>query len=307
MNRLELALGCWQFGPSFGFWENQLRTDSLRVLHAALRENIRHFDTAASYGNGSSEQLLGHQLKRFSNTIGREQLHIATKIMPKSPSLVRKDVQKSLARLCTPYLDVLYIHWPSSDLDLIPILDAMVELKEEGLIRSLGLSNFPLSLLSRFSEYPISYLQSPCSLLWTKDMHPLITYCREKAIKLVGYSPLGLGLLNGKHPNAPCDSRATLYVFDEGAYPTYKDLYAILEKLSEKYQRPMAQIALKWAMQQGFDILLLGARNKSQLLENLGAQSIDLAEDDSAALDEAAALLAAKIPQDQDNLFGHRW
>ncbi|HKM06760.1 MAG TPA: aldo/keto reductase, partial [Sphaerochaeta sp.] len=116
MNRLELGLGCWQFGPSFGFWNGQDQSDSVRVLHKALRDNIRHFDTAASYGNGRSEQLLGHQLKRFSKTIGREELTIATKIMPKSPSLVRKDVIKSLSRLCTPYIDILYLHWPSRDL-----------------------------------------------------------------------------------------------------------------------------------------------------------------------------------------------
>lgn len=307
MNRPELALGCWQFGPSFGFWDGQDQLDSVRVLHKSLRNNIRHFDTAASYGNGRSEQLLGHQLRRFSNTIGREDLKIATKIMPKTPSLVRKDVHKSLARLCTPYLDILYLHWPSRELDLPPILDAMVELKNEGLVRSLGLSNFPLSLLPSFKKYPISYLQSPCSLLWTKDMYALTSYCNEQEIRLVGYSPLGLGLLNGKHLKAPDDSRRDLYVFSESSYPTYKTLYAILEKLSAKHQLPMAQIALNWAMGQDFSVLLIGARNKTQLEENLAARTIELTGDERAALDEASSLLAATIPSEQDNLFGHRW
>jgi myo-inositol catabolism protein IolS len=307
MNKSEFGLGCWQFGPSFGFWDGQDQSDSVRVLHKALRDNIRHFAPAASYGNGRSEQLLGHLIKRFANTIGREDLSIATKIMPKNPSLVRKDVQKSLARLCTPYLDILYLHWPSSSLDLPPILEAMVELKSEGLVHSLGLSNFPLSLLPTYKDYPISYLQNPCSLLWVKDMQQLISYCREQTIKMVGYSPLGLGLLNGNHTKAPDDSRRDLYVFTEKAYPTYKALYAILEELSEKHQRPMAQIALRWAMDQGFDMLLLGARNKTQLEENLAAQSIELSRDECSALDRAASLLAGTIPSEQDNLFGHRW
>lgn len=307
MKNLELALGCWQFGPSFGFWDGQSRSDSLRVLHAALREGIRHFDTAASYGNGSSEQIVGHQVRRFANTIGREELTIATKIMPKSPSLVRKDVQKSLARLCTPYLDILYLHWPSSSLDLKAILAAMTVLKEEGLVRSLGLSNFPLSILPSFAEFPISYVQSPCSLLWAGDLLALRSYCKDKAIKVVGYSPLGLGLLNGKHLSSPDDKRSDLYVFSETSYPTYKALYGILAELSHEQQRPMAQIALKWAMDQGCDLLLLGARNKAQLEENLAARSVDLAEDERTALDRAATLLAATIPREQDNLFGHRW
>ena len=307
MNKSELALGCWQFGPSFGFWDGQNQVDSVRVLHKALRENIRHFDTAASYGNGRSEQLLGHQIKRFANTIGREDLTIATKIMPKSPSLVRKDVQKSLSRLCTPYLTILYLHWPSRALDILPILDAMKELQREGLVLSLGLSNFPLALLPLYKDYPISYLQVPCSLLWTKDMHKLIPYCKEQSIKLVGYSPLGLGLLNGNHLTAPNDSRKDLYVFTESSYPTYKALYAILTELGERHHRPMAQIALRWAMSQGYDVLLLGARNKSQLEENLLARSIELSKEEYAALDNAASLLAATIPTEQDNLFGHRW
>jgi len=307
MNKSDLGLGCWQFGPSFGFWDGQDQLDSVRVLHKALRENIRHFDTASSYGNGGSEQLLGHQLKRFAKTIGREDLSIATKIMPKSPTLVRKDVHKSLSRLCTPYLDILYLHWPSSTIDLPPILEAMAELKEEGLVRSLGLSNFPLSLLPSFADYPISYLQTPCSLLWTKDVQSLISYCREKTIKLVGYSPLGLGLLNGKHLAAPDDSRRDLYVFTETSYPTYKALYAILAEVSDKHQRTMAQIAIRWAMSKDFDVLLLGARDKSQLEEDLAAISIKLSDDEIAALDRAASLLAATIPSGQDNLFGHRW
>ncbi|MGB4406238.1 MAG: aldo/keto reductase [Sphaerochaeta sp.] len=307
MDKSEIGLGCWQFGPSFGFWDGQDHLDSVRVLHKALRDNIRHFDTAASYGSGRSEQLLGHQIKRFANSIRREDLRIATKIMPKSPSLVRKDVQKSLSRLCTPYLDILYLHWPSSSIEIPPILEAMAQIKKDGLVRSLGLSNFPLSLLPSLSEYPISYLQSPCSLLWTKGMQSIRSYCSNHAIKLVGYSPLGLGLLNGKHLRAPDDSRKDLYVFTESSYSTYLELYAILGGLSEKHQRPMAQIALRWAMAQGFNVLLLGARNKTQLQENLAARSIELSGDECSALDRAASLLAATIPSGQDNLFGHRW
>lgn len=307
MTRSNVGLGCWQFGPSFGFWEDQRRTDSLRVLNAALREGIRHFDTAASYGNGSSEQILGQQLKRFSNTIGREELSIATKIMPKGHCLVRKDVLKSISRLCTPYLDILYLHWPSSELDLFPILDAMTELRDEGVVRSLGLSNFPLALLPQFEHYPITYLQSPCSLLWTQNKPELIAYCKQRSIKMVGYSPLGLGLLNGSHLNAPGDSRGNLYPFSETSYPTYKGLYAILTAISEEHQSTMAQVALAWAMGQGFDLLLLGARDKAQLEENLAAGSIRLSEDERSALDRAASLLGATIPAGQDNLFGHRW
>lgn len=307
MIKSEIALGCWQFGGSFGFWENQERSDSLQVLHAALRSNIRHFDTAATYANGKSEQILGQQIKRFSHTIGREELTITSKIMPKGPALVRKDVQKSLDRLCLSYLDILYLHWPSSSVALKPILDAMAELKAGGLVKALGLSNFPLPLLASLSDYPISYVQMPCSLLWTKGLDAMRTYCTSKEIGLVGYSPLGLGLLNGSHLHAPDDGRANIYVFKDASYPAYCDLYAILHKCSEAHHLTVAQTALAWARGQGFGTLLIGARNKGQLLENLSASDVDLSEGELAELDEGARLLAMTAPPGQDNLFGHRW
>lgn len=307
MKSSELGLGCWQFGPSFGFWEDQDQGESVRLLHWALRASIRHFDTASSYGNGTSEQLLGHQIRRFSSTINRSDITIATKIMPKTPALVGKDLQKSLARLCTSYIDILYLHWPSKKADLLGILDTMAELTTTGVIRSLGLSNFPLSLLPSFKDYPISYVQTPCSLLWTKDKDELLSYCTQQSIALVGYSPLGLGLLSGKYPTAPSDSRKNLFVFSKRSFPAYQDLYAILEKIAENHQRPMAQIALAWALKQGFDVLLLGARTKAQLQENVASLSCELTKNEHDMLQEASLLLAATLDDDQDNLFGHRW
>ena len=307
MKTSELGLGCWQFGGSFGFWENQSRSNSLSVLHWALRNGIRHFDTASSYGNGQSEQITGQQVKRFSTTIARKELILSTKIIPKSPALVEKDVKKSLARLCTDYLDILYLHWPSSTLDVRPILDAMETLQQKGLIRNLGVCNFPLHLLSSLQTYPIRYLQIPCSLLWLRESDELEQFCKQQSIRRVGYSPLGVGLLNGHHRTPPQDVRKDFYLYNQESYPHFLKLHATLDRMSKEKQVTVANIALAWSMNQGFDYLLTGARTKDQLQENVFASSLPLSSDESEELTFLAQRLSSSAPPDQDNLFGHRW
>lgn len=307
MKTSEIGLGCWQFGGSFGYWENQNRSDSIKLLHYALKAGIRHFDTAQGYGNGESEQFTGQQLKRFSKSIPRSELTIATKIMAKGPLQVRKDVETSLRRLCTDYIDILYLHWPSSTIPLTPIMDALAEILETEMVMTIGLSNFPLPLLQSFKTYPIGYYQMPCNLLWTRDLEQTLHYCKENKIKTVGYSPLGLGLLNGNHETSPTDGRKDIYCYAPESYPLYKSLYGKLWDLSCKKQCSIAQIALVWALGQGFDSVLLGARNKLQLQQNLASRNLRLSGLEMHELSVIAGKLASSAPISQDNIFNHRW
>jgi aryl-alcohol dehydrogenase-like predicted oxidoreductase len=277
------------------------------VLHYALRTGIRHFDTAQGYGNGESEQFTGQQLKRFSKSIERSELTIATKIMAKGPEQVRKDVETSLRRLCTDYIDILYLHWPSSTIPLAPIMDALAEIAETDMVGTIGLCNFPLSLLQSFKTYPIGYYQMPCNLIWTRGLAETLRYCKENKIKTVGYSPLGLGLLNGNHEASPLDGRKDLYCYAPDSYPLYKALYGKLWDLSCKKQCSIAQVALAWSLAQGFDSLLLGARNKSQLQQNLASRNIQLSNLELHELSAIANKLASSAPDSQDNIFNHRW
>jgi aryl-alcohol dehydrogenase-like predicted oxidoreductase len=307
MTTTELGLGCWQFGGSFGFWENQNRQDSIKVLHYALRSGLRHFDTAQGYGNGESEQFTGQQLKRFSKSIERSELTIATKIIAKGPQQVRKDVETSLRRLCTDYIDILYLHWPSSTVPLTPVLDALAQIVQTDMVGSIGLSNFPLELLTSYGDYPIGYFQMPCNLLWTRGVSQTLSYCKSKNIRTVGYSPLALGLLNGNHEDSPVDGRKDLYCYSPDSYLLYKALYGKLWDLSCKKQCSLSQVALAWSLAQGFDFVLLGARNKLQLQQNLESRNIKLSVQDLHDLSVLANKLAASAPASQDNIFNHRW
>ncbi len=302
MRKSDLALGSWQFGPSHGFWTDQSQADSRATLKRALHAGIRHYDTAPAYGNGQAEQLLGSVLGTK-----RSEYIIDTKFMPKQPGMVRKDVQKSLDRLKTSYIDTLYLHWPSSFLDVRPILEEASLLLEEGTVKRLGVSNTPISMVKHFADIPISVLQIPCSLIWSHMLPSYVEFAQERQLKLVGYSPLGLGLLGGNHPDTPQDSRKDLYVFSSQTFPAYQKLRTILSSLAEQKGCSMAQLSLLWARSQGLETILIGSRNPNQLDQLLETNNMNLDEAEKNLLDEHSRLVCKTIPTGQDNLFGHRW
>lgn len=301
MNKSELGLGTWQFGPSYGFWTDQDQQASRSVLRFARKHGIRHFDTAPSYGNGLSEQLLASVIQT------REDLVVCTKFMPKSPELVRKDLQKSLARLKTDYVDILYLHWPSSSLAMKPILSAACDLIQEGLVRKVGACNIPLSYLKEMEDLPITALQIPCSLLWVRSLAAFRQYAQDHQMDLVGYSPLGLGLLGGKYAKQPEDGRKDLYVFKSEAYKEYLSLLDLLGQLADRKGCTSAQLALVWARSQGFSTILAGARNLVQVSQLLATSTLELDEEEKSLLDEKAHDLTSCAPSSWDNYFGHRW
>lgn len=298
-----LALGTWQYGPSHGFWTDGKIEQSKATIRLAYSHHIRHFDTAPSYGNGLSEQLLASVLSPFD----RKDLHISTKFMPKTPSLVAQDLQKSLARLKTSSVDTLYLHWPSRDVELRPILQAAMHLVDQGLAGSIGVCNTPLWLLQEWEDLPIKVIQIPCSLLWVRDMEAMRTYARKRGISMVGYSPLGLGLLAGTHMQKPQDDRKHLYVYDKQAYPAFLSLLEVLHQLADEKGCTPAQIALLWALNQGFSTILVGSRNPEQLAQLLAVQHLSLDETEKSRLDEKAEQMCSYSDPSQDNLFGHRW
>ncbi len=304
MKRSELGLGTWQFGPSHGFWTEAGEEKAQTLLRFALARGIRHIDTAPAYGNGLSEQRIGSVLASLPN---RSEVHISSKFMPKTVATVRQDVEKSLGRLKTDYLDTLYLHWPSSTIPLKPILASAYQLVEEGLVRTLGLCNTPLALLKTLEDVPFTSLQIPCSLLWTRDLEELRNYAKQRSLRLVGYSPLGLGLLGGHHRVKPHDERASLYVYAPEVYSSFLKLLDTLGQLATKKGCSSAQMALLWAQHQNFSTILVGARSTQQLEESLSGAQLVLDEEEESLLDEMAGRLIAHIPASCDNLFGYRW
>lgn len=308
----ELGLGCWQFAGTFGFWEGQAREDSIRTVHAALRSGVRHFDTAQSYGNGRSEQLLGQQLRRFRTEFSRQTLTIATKIMPMPPHRIRAAIETSLRRLCTPYLDILYLHWPDSRCDALPLLEAMRAAQAEGLVRQIGVSNFPPALLEQVCEQvPLNWVQCAGSLLWTRNLSCTLDFCKSRNIRTALYSPLGMGLLSGRYRTAEDlpkgDARRNLFCFQEKCRASWNILLDTLLACSGRMGCTPGQLALAWTLAQNVSVVIGGARNKLQLAQNLAAKELVIPPDTMSELSVAAHNLERDIPPRQDNIFGHIW
>jgi myo-inositol catabolism protein IolS len=306
MKANKIGLGCWAFGQ--GLWQQDQR-DSIKTIHHALRLGIRDFDTAQSYGKGKSEQVLTQQLRRFSNEINRSELSIATKItLPHKADQIKTVVNRSLKRMELTYLDILYIHWPDSKKELAPYLKELLILKEQKLIKTIGLSNFPLPLLKEaYKTTNIDYIQIPLSLLWIRSYNEVKQFCKEHKIKIVTYSPLGVGLLSGKYRTETKDWRNSLFPFKEEYQKPFQNLLATLEEVSKKENLAMATVALAWVLNHPINLVLTGSRTKEQLSTTLEATKIDLSNETLSTLNEAASLFDSHIDPKVDNLFFHTY
>jgi len=307
---MRLALGCWSFGGNL--WDQDYK-DSIKTIHLAIRNNIRHFDTAQNYGKGISEQIISQQLRRFSNQVNRKEFTIATKILlPPSASQIPSLVNKSLKRMNSSSIDLLYIHWPSSKKEIDPYLVELEKLKKEKIIGSIGVSNFPLKLLKEATEVTkIDYSQFHHSLLYSRPYFEQKEFCLENNIKIVSYSPLAVGLLGGKYRKIEDlkegDWRKMLFPFESKYNSSFNDLLDLVFEIATNNGVDSATIALSWVLKHQIDIVLSGSRTKEQLQKTINSYNFVLNEDDFNNLNSASASFNSLLDEDIDNFFDHKW
>lgn len=301
---MDICLGTWQIAPSDGFWQDQDIKRSEEVLTKAVRLGIRHFDSAQSYGKGRSEQTLCKILSRFKD----QDFVIDTKIMPSSKNI--SDILKvSQDRLKGLGIERLYLHWPRTGFDNTALLSAMAELKDNGLVRKIGVCNMGLEELKRILDagIVIDTFQRPLSLLWTRDWEESLEFCHCHGIEVATYSPLGMGLLSGRYRNSynlP-DARSTLFCFDKRCHNEYLKVLDTLSLVASKNNMTMTDASLCYVASKKPDILLLGARSTSQLESNLEALKKSLDEDSLLALDEVSLELDNASRSVCSNIFSY--
>lgn len=306
-----LVLGTWALADDN--WPNQERSASIQTIHAALATGIRRFDTAQRYGNGRAEQLLGQQLHRFRFTIKRQELSISTKItIPVHVEKSRHIVETSLRRLQIDYLDILYIHWPSSSRPVEPLLEQLVKLQQEGLIHSIGLSNFPPSLLKNLMpSFPITYVQFPLSLLWPGALKDVVPYCLQHNITTEAYGALASGLLVGNYRQredfVAGDWRRSFFYFTSEFKETFLALLDRLDEHSKTVGASVSALAYAWLLKQPIQHILLGCRNRAQLEETLALLKALPQIDDWSTEEALSESLSLQAEQVSDNPFFHRW
>lgn len=295
---LELSIvgfGAWALGGgdyAFG-WGPQDDKLSIRAIDESLDMGVNWIDTAPIYGLGRSEEVIGHALKGK-----RDKVIIATKCCMvwdadreighslKAES-IRAEVEASLKRLNTDYIDLYQIHWPNPDPDIEEGWTEIGEFIKEGKIRYAGVSNFNPAQIGRAGAiHPVASLQPFYNMFGRGIEEQTLPYCRDNEIGVVAYSPLQNGLLTGKFSKDrvaaldPSDFRKEKGgAFQEPIFSINLEIVAELQKLAQMHDKTMAQLALSWVLRRSeVTSAITGTRKPGQILETAEAANWSLDE-----------------------------
>ena len=285
-----IIMGTWQAGKAM--WAGIDDVETTRAIRAAHDAGITTFDTAESYGKGHSERILGEALAHV-----RKKVVYATKVFPDHLKYekVIEACHRSLKNLRTDYIDLYQIHWPAGSFksEEVPIeetMRALNDLKEQGKIRAIGVSNFSRTQLEEASQHGrIESLQPPYSLFWRQAEADAMPYCRANSITLLAYSPMAQGLLTGKfgpaHKFAKGDHRARNKLFAQEHSRRVQQALDELRPIAERRGITLGQLALAWVIAQPGACAIAGARNAEQVRENAKAAEVRLSPAELAEMD----------------------
>ncbi len=297
-----IGFGSWAIGGGgwVAGWGPQDDEQAVNAMKRALDLGINWIDTAAVYGLGHSEELVGQAIK------GREQRpYVFTKCSRlwddkgdvygnlKAAS-IRREAEASLRRLQVDVIDLYQMHWPEPEQDLEEGWEAMARLKEEGKVRYIGVSNFTVAQMRRAMKIaPIDSLQPPYSLIRSEAERELLPFCQENNIGVIVYSPMESGLLTGsmtreRIANLPEDDwRKHNERFQE---PQLSRNLALAEKLNEigfTHNLSPGIVAIAWTLRQpAVSAAIVGARSPSQIENLLPAAEFRLSDAELAEIDE---------------------
>lgn len=298
MNVSRIALGTWAIGG--WMWGGSDEAESIRTIQGALDQGINLIDTAPVYGFGVSEETVGKAIEQRGR---REEVFIATKVglewrngsitRNSSPTRIRQEVQDSLRRLRTTYIDIYQVHWPDPAAPIEETALTMRALHSEGLIRAIGVSNYSPEQMDRFmSASELHTVQPPYNLVERQIDRDVLPYVREKGLSGLAYGPLCRGLLTGKMgPDTKFtgdDLRKSDPKFQPPRYAQYLKAVQQLDELAQKrYGKRVMDLAVRWVLDQpGVSAALWGARHPNQLEAVSGALDWKLDADALAAIDQ---------------------
>lgn len=289
-----IGLGCMSMSQSYGARDDE---ESIRALHRAIDLGVTFFDTAAIYGEGHNETLVGRGLGPR-----RRGIVLATKcgIVPAkpgpgvdadgSPTAILSSCDDSLRRLGTDVIDLFYLHRVDPKVPIEESVGALATLVRQGKVRHIGLSEAaPATIRRAHKVHPVAALQSEYSLWFREREEDVLPVCRELGIALVPFSPLGRGFLSGAVKDtssfAADDMRRRLPRFESDNFSRNLTLVARLEEMAHRKSRVSgractpAQLALAWLLAKGEDIVPIpGTKRVKYVEENVGAADIRLSQ-----------------------------
>ncbi|MEX2115635.1 MAG: aldo/keto reductase [Bacteroidota bacterium] len=293
-----IGFGAWAIGgPWIYGWGEVNDDESVAAIHTALDEGINWVDTAAAYGFGHSEEVVGTALKGI-----RHRVFVATKcgLVPdgkgdayrnSGPESIRKEMEDSLKRLQTDYVDLYQIHWPDVNVPIGDSWEMMVRLRDEGKARYIGVSNYSiLEIKACKALAPVQSLQPPYSMLTREAETDVLPYCETNGIGVVVYSPMQSGLLSGRFdPSrlAPDDWRRKFHWFQEPKLSAALALVDDLRSLAASKHATVGQIAIQWVLRNpAVTSAIVGARRPAQIRESIAAANGSLTGDEIALIDK---------------------
>jgi aryl-alcohol dehydrogenase-like predicted oxidoreductase len=295
-------LGAWAIGGGdnpYG-WGAQDDADSIATIRRALDLGINWIDTAAGYGKGHSEEVVGKAIAGR-----RREVSVATKCgilwKPDGSDIyghlkadsIRREVEDSLRRLNVEVIDLYQIHWPLPDEDVEEGWGTIAELVKEGKVRYGGVSNFSVAQLKRVQPiHPVASLQPPYSMLVRDVEKELLSFCAANDIGVIVYSPMQAGLLTGKFTQERVaslpedDWRRRSPHFQEPQLSANLALIEGLRPIAERNGRTLSQLAIAWVLRRPeLTGAIVGARRPSQIEETVAAGAWKLSKEDIAEMD----------------------
>jgi aryl-alcohol dehydrogenase-like predicted oxidoreductase len=287
------AKGLARFHPAkMAYGGAQGHEEERQAFEASLAAGVNFFDTAAMYSGGASERRLGELVR------GQELL-IASKFPGSFNFRVEnfpKELEGSLNRLGRNSVDLYQHHFPARSVPIPRLMDLLADAVEAGKIRAVGVSNYSAEQMRAACEalakrgIPLASNQVEYSLLHRQpEMNGVLDACRELGVTLIAYQPLASGALTGKYRRGtrPTGLRRFMPYFRGKSLEAVEPLVSLLREIGERYGKSPAQVAIRWLMENPNVLPIPGAKNARQAMENAGALTFSLAEEEIEALNRA--------------------
>ena len=318
-----VAVGAWAIGG--WMWGGQDEGQSIRAIQAALDAGINLIDTAPMYGFGISERTVGKAVAgrrdkvviatkcglRWDTDKGEPHFRTTDKAIDSRGEIVvrrcceaasiMEEVEHSLQRLNTDYLDLLQTHWQDASTPIEETATALLRLKEQGKVRAIGASNATPEQLDIYRTLSgLDTDQEKYSMLFRDAERSQLPYCREHGVAFLAYSPLVNGLLTGKigpdRTFPPGDLRATRPLFSQDNRRAIAAMLSAIQPLADSHRVTLAQLVIAWTLHQpGVTHALVGVRDPAQAQENAAAADLELSAEESNKIDNAVRGVSLRL------------